>query len=177
MFNIYFIKVPKKKHENFKAFRNINTIYISAKRLNNTIRSKRLAFHPLFFLSNKYKLIAMDYMYNRFKNLKESFKDYQAYASGYDPHQYTNAFNEYYIDDYEVLSTDTCIDEYYTDDCVMYIEEYDMNMDEYDMDIDEYDFDNDEYDTDILSPATTCIDILPINKTLLFLTLLKLESK
>ncbi|KAI8077122.1 hypothetical protein BDF21DRAFT_422095 [Thamnidium elegans] len=30
----------------------------------------------------------LDYMYNCFKNLKNSFKDYQAYANGYDPHQY-----------------------------------------------------------------------------------------
>ncbi|KAI8070180.1 hypothetical protein BDF21DRAFT_425149 [Thamnidium elegans] len=36
----------------------------------------------------------MDYMYNRFKNLKESLKDYQAYASGYDPHQYVRHAND-----------------------------------------------------------------------------------
>ncbi|KAI8070211.1 hypothetical protein BDF21DRAFT_425212 [Thamnidium elegans] len=36
----------------------------------------------------------MDYMYNHFKNLKESFKDFQAYASGYDPHQYGGHAND-----------------------------------------------------------------------------------
>lgn len=36
----------------------------------------------------------MDYMYNRLKNLKESFKDFQAYASGYDPHQYDDRAND-----------------------------------------------------------------------------------
>ncbi|GAA5802334.1 hypothetical protein EDC94DRAFT_621824 [Helicostylum pulchrum] len=30
----------------------------------------------------------LDYVYNCFKSLKNSFKDYQAYAAGYDAHQY-----------------------------------------------------------------------------------------
>ncbi|GAA5813008.1 hypothetical protein MFLAVUS_006474 [Mucor flavus] len=33
-------------------------------------------------------------MYNCFKELKESFKNYQAYASGYDPHQYERHAND-----------------------------------------------------------------------------------
>lgn len=36
----------------------------------------------------------LDYMYNCFKSLKNSFKDYQVHASGYDTQQYVRHGND-----------------------------------------------------------------------------------
>ncbi|GAA5813516.1 hypothetical protein MFLAVUS_006994 [Mucor flavus] len=120
-------------------------------------------------------MICLDYMYNCFKNLKDSFQNYQAYASGYDAHQYvspvndsgqklhyslpiiaskkkyivkyfcpkkTSPFDEYYVDEYDMMESDKD-------------EKYDY-VDEDDTDIlsayaDEYDSDDEDYNAGVLS--------------------------
>ncbi|KAI9263553.1 hypothetical protein EDC94DRAFT_693741 [Helicostylum pulchrum] len=112
----------------------------------------------------------LDYMYNCFKSLKNSFKDYQVHASGYDTQQYytkgafgnTDAFacgvfaltnlicsEKRYIENYFCPNKTSSFDEYY-------IDVYDVNNNEYNEDdeycfIDEYEMNYDGYDGDILS--------------------------
>ncbi|GAA5803753.1 hypothetical protein HPULCUR_009237 [Helicostylum pulchrum] len=120
----------------------------------------------------------LGYMYNHFKNLKDSFKDYQAYASGYDPHQCAHyakdsEFEPYYNPSTVTDSTERLLKTSVSPkermmtlantitDNVTHTFAYGAfavanylypkkngSSDEYD---------NDEYDTDILSRAT-CID-------------------
>ncbi|GAA5813471.1 hypothetical protein MFLAVUS_006949 [Mucor flavus] len=78
----------------------------------------------------------LNYMYNSFKNLENSFQNYQGYASGYD------AYQDLSFDEYDMMENDED-------------EEYDY-VDEGDVDIlsaytDEYDSDDEDYDTGVLS--------------------------